>query len=69
MILEDTVSVFVGALKKKMAKKVVFAVSYSMYTSEQKTVKNLFLLCYLIDTYFGLVLAKFEVTAAIFERA
>ena len=30
--------------------------------------KNLFLLCLLIDAHLGLVLAKFEVIAAIFER-
>ena len=42
--------------------------SILLYKPILKSVKNLFLLCLLIDAHLGLVLAKFEVIAAIFER-
>ena len=67
MNFEDTVSIILGVYRKKGKKGRFYSIL--LYTSKQKTVKNLFLLCYPIDTYLGLARAKFEVTAAIFERA
>ena len=51
---------------KKKAKKAHFY-SILLYKPIPKSLKNLFLLCLLIDAHLGLVLAKFQVIAAIFE--
>ena len=52
---------------KKKAKKAHFY-SILLYKPILKSVKNLFLICLLIHAHLGLVLAKFQVIAAIFER-
>ena len=56
--------------KRKIKKRPKKAHFYSilLYKPTLKSVKNLFLLCLLIDAHLGLVLAKFQVIAAIFER-
>ena len=52
---------------KKKAKKAHFY-SILLYKPILKSVKNLFLLCLLIDAHLVLVFAKFQIIAAIFER-
>ena len=56
-------------LSEKLKKKVKKAHFYSilLYKPLLESVKNLFLLCLLVDAHLGLVLAKFQVMAAIFE--
>ena len=58
---------FLSQKLKKKAKKVHFY-SILLYKPTLKSVKNLLLLCLLIDVHLRLVLAKFQVIAAIFER-
>merc|ERR1711946_94279 len=62
--------VIVAIFKREIKKKVKKAHFYSilLYKPIPKSVKNLFLLYLLIDAYLGLVLAKFQVIAAVFER-
>ena len=52
---------------KKMAKKAHFY-SILLYKPILKSVKNLFLLCLRINAHLRLILAKFQVITAIFER-
>ena len=59
-------AIFEREMKKK-AKKAHFY-SILLYKPILRSVKNLFLFCLLIDAHLGLVLAKFQVIAAIFER-
>jgi len=58
---------FLSEKKEKKAKKAHF---YSILLCKPilKSVKNLFLICLLIHAHLGLVLAKFQVIAAISER-
>ena len=59
-------AIFEREIRKK-AKKAHFY-SILLYKPILKSVRNLFLLCLLIDAHLGLVLAQFQVIAAISER-
>ena len=58
---------FLSEKLKKKVKKAHFY-SISLYKPLLELVKNLMWLCLLINAHLGLVLAKFQVIAAIFEQ-
>ena len=59
-------AIFEREIKKKVKKAHFYSIL--LYKPTLKSVKNLLLLCLLIDVHLRLVLAKFHVIAAIFEQ-
>ena len=64
-IFEDCIH-FCGSIIQKRAKG--YFHSILLYKPILELVTNLYLLCLLIDAHLGLILAKFQVIATIFER-